>query len=395
VIDRLITPTLLDLFAHYPVVTITGPRQAGKTTLCRAAFPKLAYFNLERPDIRDHAIEDPLGFLRLCEDGAVLDEIQHAPDLVSYIQAEVDERRENGLYVLTGSQQLRLSEAVSQSLAGRTGTLRLLPFSIGELAVTGEPPPVDVMIHAGFHPRIHDQRLDPTQALGDYFETYVERDVRQVSEIRNLTAFRRFVRLCAGRVGQLLNLNALGADAGVSHTTARQWLSVLEASYIVFLLEPLHANVTKRLVKSPKLYFFDVGLASYLLGIEHPRQVATHPLRGPLFENLVVVEALKHRLNRGLRSNLSFYRDSSGTEVDLVYHLADRQIHIEVKAGETVSRSFLDGLRRLRALLGAQVAGEILVHGREARSTRDGVRIVGPVGFTPVLTELERAALGD
>ncbi len=393
-IEREITNVLTDLFEKNPVVTVTGPRQSGKTTVCRAAFPDLAYFNLERPDQREFATEDPRGFLRGCEGGAIIDEIQRAPDLVSYIQATVDETQRNGQFVLTGSRQFRVAEAVSQSLAGRTAVLRLLPFSIHEAQTAPSGQGVDDFIFAGFYPRIYDQDLDPSLALGDYFETYVERDVRQISEIRNLSSFQKFVRLCAGRVGQLLNLYSLGNDAGVSHTTARQWISVLEASYIVFLLEPFHANVSKRLIKSPKLYFFDVGLATHLLGIESVDQIATHPLRGFLFENMIVVEALKHRFNHGRRSNLSFYRDSGGTEVDLFYGLAEKVVSIEIKSGETVSSSFFANLRKLRDYLPDRVAGEILVHGSESEAQRDGVWVTGAAGFVPRLASLEREFTG-
>ena len=390
-ITREITPVLLDLFGRYPVVTVTGPRQSGKTTLCRATFPDLAYFNLERPDVREFASSDPLGFLGQCGDGAVIDEIQRVPELTSYIQAAVDERRRNGQFVLTGSRQLRVDEAVSQSLAGRTAIVPLLPFSIEEARQARAGLAIDSMVHRGFYPRIYDQNLEPTQALGDYFETYVERDVREISEIRNLSSFQRFVRLCAGRVGQLLNLQSLGNDAGVSHTTARHWLSVLEASFIAFEVQPFHANLSKRLVKSPKLYFYDVGLAAYLLGIESPQQIATHPLRGALFENLVVVEALKHRFNLGRRSNLSFFRDRTGNEVDLVYALADKMIAVEIKAGQTVSGSFLSMLHSLDRMLPGAVVGKVLVHGAEADAVREGVHITGPIGFARTLSRLEAA----
>jgi len=388
-IEREITPILEALFKKYPVVTVTGPRQSGKTTLCRAAFPNLAYFNLERPDLREFAIEDPRGFLKECAGGAVVDEIQRAPELVSFIQATVDEVGRNGQFVLTGSQQFRVTEAVSQSLAGRTALLRLLPFTIQEVLEARSTLTVEEFIHTGFYPRIYDQDLDPSLALGDYFETYVERDVRQVSEIRNLSAFRKFLKLCAGRVGQLLNLHSLGNDAGVSHTTARQWISVLEASYIVFLLEPFHPNISKRLIKSPKLYFYDVGLAAFLLGIETPHQVVSHPLKGFLFENLVVVEALKHRFNQGRRSNLTFYRDSSGTEVDLICSLANKFLAVEIKAGETLSSSFFANLHKLRNLVPEDIAGQILVHGAESETTRDGIRVTGPIGFVPALKTIE------
>ena len=291
-IEREITGRLTTLFQQYPFVTVTGPRQSGKTTLCRAAFPDLQYANLEAPDQREFAESDPRGFLSQFSEGAIIDEVQHVPELLSYLQVLADEIGRNGLFVLTGSEQFRLSDAISQSLAGRTALLRLLPFSLAERHRTGASDTIDDIIYSGFYPRILDQGLDPSQALGDYFETYVERDVRRLGEIRNLSSFRLFVRLCAGRVGQLVNLSSLGSDAGVSHTTVREWLTVLETSYIIFQLPPFHANIRKRLVKSPKFYFYDVGLASYLIGIENANQVVTHPLRGALFENLVVAETL-------------------------------------------------------------------------------------------------------
>ena len=226
-IEREITPRLVALFKQYPFVTVTGPRQSGKTTLCCNVFPNLEYVNLEAPDQREFAESDPRAFLARLDDGAILDEIQRVPSLLSYLQVLADEKGRNSLFVLTGSEQFKLSNAIGQSLAGRTALLRLLPFSLAERQLTGASTAVDDILYSGFYPRIHDQGLDPRQALGDYFETYVERDVRQLGEIRNLSSFRRFVRLCAGRVGQLVNLSSLGADAGVSHTTAREWLTVL------------------------------------------------------------------------------------------------------------------------------------------------------------------------
>jgi predicted AAA+ superfamily ATPase len=351
----------------------------------------LGYVNLESPDNREFALADPRGFLRRYSTGAILDEIQKAPELVSYLQEYIDDRHQNRLFVLTGSQQFRISEAISQSLAGRTALLRLLPFSIAEVLRLRPDLDTEAMLYTGFYPRIHDHNLDPSQALADYFETYVERDVRQLSEIRNLSGFQRFVRLCAGRVGQLLNLHSLGNDAGVSHTTARQWLSVLEASYIVFLLPPYHPNLSKRLIKSPKLYFYDVGLASYLLGIENQRQLFTHPLRGPLFENLVILEALKYRYNQGKQSNLHFYRDSTGHEVDLIYTRADRFFAVEIKAGETLGEHFFSSLKKLAQLLPQQVAAEVLVYGGQSAYVRNHVHVTNPLRFAQTLQELEAA----
>lgn len=374
-IERDITACLVRLFRQYPFVTVTGPRQSGKTTLCRAAFPHLKYVNLEAPDLREFAQSDPRRFLSQLNGGAIIDEVQHVPELLSYLQVLADERGRNSQFVLTGSEHFRLSQAISQSLSGRTALLRLLPFSLKELERTGASIAVDDLLYSGFYPRIHDQKLEPRQALGDYFETYVERDVRRMGEIRNLSSFRNFVRLCAGRTGQLINLSSLGADAGVSHTTAREWLTLLETSYIVFQLPPFHANIRKRLIKSPKLYFYDVGLASYLIGIEHAGQIATHPLRGSLFENMVVAEILKHRFNRGNRSNLSFFRDSRGLECDLFYQTGSGIGAIEIKAGSTITSAYFDSLQRVARLL-PQISTKVVVYGGATNQSRSAIEVV-------------------
>ena len=387
-IEREITRCLTDLYKQYPVVTLTGPRQSGKTTLCRGTFPQLRYLNLEAPDQREFAESDPRGFLAQAVDGAVIDEVQNVPELLSYIQVDVDERRRNGLYVLTGSEQFRLSRAISQSLAGRTALLRLLPFSMAERARSGESMAIDDVIFSGFYPRILDQRLDPPQALGDYFETYVERDVRRSNEIRNLSSFRRFVRLCAGRVGQLVNLSSLGADVGVSHPTAREWLTILEASFVVFQLQPYHANVGKRLIKSPKLYFYDVGLASFLIGIENARQVATHPLRGPLFENAVVTEALKHRFNRGRQPHLWFFRDSGGLECDLLCETGRGIAAIEIKSGSTVSSDYFASLQKVAGIV-PDVVSRTVVYGGAERMQRSDAAAVPLTDLGGVLDRLD------
>ena len=387
-IEREITPRLMYLFEQYPIVTLTGPRQSGKTTLCRTAFPHLRYFNLETPDQRAFAENDPRGFLAECGDGAIIDEVQNVPELLSYIQVDVDNRDSNGLFVLTGSEQFRLSQAVSQSLAGRTALLRLLPFSLLERERSGASAAVDDIIASGFYPRILDRGLDPQQALADYFETYVERDVRRSNEIRNLSNFRRFVRMCAGRVGQLINLSSLGADAGVSHTTAREWLTILEASYIVFQLPPFHANIQKRLIKSPKFYFYDVGLASYLIGIENSRQVATHPLRGALFENIVVIEALKHRYNRGRQAQFSFFRESNGLECDLLCETGQGISAIEVKSGSTVSSDYFTSLNKVARLV-PNVVSKTVVYGGNTHEQRSECEVVPLTGLGAILDRLD------
>jgi len=372
-IARTLEPTLRELAQQYPVVTVTGPRQSGKTTLCRKVFHQLPYRNLEAPDTRRFAEDDPRGFLASCKGGAVLDEIQRAPQLLSYIQTIVDEDQRPGQFILTGSQQFEVMNTVSQSLAGRTTLLKLLPLSLAEMAQAHPAESVDQLLLTGFYPRIHAQGLNPTRALGDYFETYVERDLRQLGAVRDLSQFERFVRLCAGRIGQLLNLQSLGNDVGVTHATARNWLTLLEASYIVFVLQPWHANLSKRLVKTPKLYFYDVGLASYLLGLENETQVSRDPLRGNLLENLVVIEALKHRYHQGKRANLFFYRDSNGNEVDLLAESGRHLAAIEIKAGATINPDYFKGLQHLRKVIEGQreMTGGVVYGGSEIQQRSD------------------------
>ena len=391
-VARRLSAGLRKLLGQYPVVTLTGPRQSGKTTLCRQTAPHLPYVNLEAGDVRDFALRDPRGFLAQFQDGAVLDEVQRAPELLSYIQVIVDEQRRNGRFLLTGSSQLLLDERTTQSLAGRTALLTLLPLSIDEVRAFGRNPSTNDLLHTGFYPRIYDQHIEPTRALGDYVETYVERDVRQLMQVRDLTTFRRFIGLCAGRVGRLLNLSSLANDTGISHTTAREWISLLEASYVVFRLPPFFTNVGKRLMKSPKLYFHDVGLASYLCGIEHAGQLATHPLRGVFFENMVVVEALKHRTNTARRSNLFFYRDSSGFEIDLLAVSGDGVVAVEIKAGATMTARFFDGLRKFAKLVPETVRARLLVYDGEPVAEREGVEVVRAEGLAAALTRLDSCA---
>jgi predicted AAA+ superfamily ATPase len=384
-IDRTVESVLRNLAGQYPVVTITGPRQSGKTTLCRKVFGAKPYANLESPDVRQFAMDDPRGFLAQYPDGAVLDEIQRAPDLVSYLQPLVDADGREGLFILTGSQQFEVSHAINQSLAGRTALVKLLPFSIAEIQTAFELPDVDGLLYHGFYPRLWDRGLNPTQALGDYVQTAVERDLRQLVAIKDLNLFQRFIQLCAGRVGQLLNVNALANETGVSHTTARSWISLLEAGYILFLLPPYHANISKRLVKSPKLYFYDVGLATYLLGVENAAQLARHPLRGSLFENLIVAEALKHRFHQGRRSAYHFYRDSKGNEVDLLLVSGTEFLPIEIKAGMTITRDYFKGLDHFAALFPDRLPhGAGLVYAGEEAQQRSGVTIV-PIRQLPDL----------
>ena len=378
---RHMTPLLRQRAAISPVVTVTGPRQSGKTTLCRQAFGELPYANLERPDIRDFAQEDPRSFLQAFAQGGVIDEIQRVPDLLSWIQVMVDEQRPAAPLVLTGSHQIDLLKGVSQSLAGRTSLLQLLPMSVNEIREAGLHRSTDALIHQGGYPRIHAERLDPSVVLSDYFATYAERDLRQLMEVRRLDDFRRFVRLAAGRVGQVLNVHSLAADAGVSDRTARDWLSVLEASHLVWLLPPWHENLGKRLTKAHKLYFCDVGLSAWLIGITQAAQLSSHPLRGALFENLVVMEFVKHALHRGERPDLHFFRDSNGLEVDLLVGngLPPGQLGlVEIKSGQTVSSSWFKPMERVAQALGpTRIGRRMMIYGGSEHQMRQGVEVVG------------------
>ncbi len=389
IIPRTITPYAAEAFAAYPVVTITGPRQSGKTTLARETFTDKPYVNLENPITRQFAQDDPVAFLNQYPDGAVLDEIQRVPALLSHIQVIVDEKGQNSLFVLTGSHQFELMREVSQSLAGRTALLKLLPFSIAEL-VPHFPLRLDEILFKGFYPRIYDQNLSPQHAYGDYFETYMERDLRQLINIKNISLFQRFVKLCAGRCGQLLNLNNLANDTGISQTTAREWVTVLEASYIVFLLQPYHANIGKRLIKSPKLYFYDVGLAAWLCGIEEEKQLTTHPLRGNLFENMAVIDALKYRYNQGKRNNLYFYRDSNGNEIDLLYSRGQDLLPIEIKSGQTITPAYFKGLGKFKTIFAEQMPWpSLLIYGGETEQHRQETKVLNIFSLSRQLAEVE------
>lgn len=372
-IDRDIQPVLVRMAQQYPVITITGPRQSGKTTLARSVFPGKPYVSLEDPDVRRFATDDPRGFLGSYPQGAILDEIQRVPELSSYLQGVVDTAPQPGRFILTGSHQFELMSQVSQSLAGRTALLRLLPFTLAEaLRAQGASTPSDLAqtLLTGFYPRIHDRSLDPTQALADYFATYVERDLRQLLAVHDLQRFERFVRLCAGRTGQLLNLSSLSNDAGVSHVTARAWIDLLQTSFIIHLLPPWFTNTGKRLIKAPKLYFYDVGLASWLLGLRTPEQVQRDPLYGALFENFVVMEAMKDRLNAGASAEMYFYRDSEGHEVDLLLPVGSQVHAIEIKAGATVNPDYFRGLKTFAKHRPQALAGGSVVFGGSTGQVR-------------------------
>lgn len=380
-IPRHAAPRILRLLQGFPIVTVTGPRQSGKTTLVRSLLPWLPYVSLETPVQREFARNNPAEFLRQFPSGAAIDEAQHAPELFSELQGVVDASGRMGQFVLSGSQNLSLLSAVTQSLAGRTARVELLPLSIGELRDAGK---LDAgyasLLVKGFFPAIHARSLDPYEWLQGYLVTYAERDARQLAAIQDLGAFQRFLKLTAARTGQLLNHQSLANDTGVSDKTVKHWLSILETCYLVHFVRPHLSSFGKRLIKMPKLYMTDVGLAASLLGIREATQVDAHPLRGALFETLVVNEFLKNRRNAGEREPLWFWRDNSGTEVDLILERGNQIAAVEVKSGSSVTGDSLGNLHKWRKY--AQERGSFsaiypgLVYGGETRYTRDGVDVM-------------------
>ncbi|MBI9082356.1 MAG: ATP-binding protein [Desulfobacterales bacterium] len=378
-IRRQITDELKAAAAEYPVVTITGPRQSGKTTLAQMTFPGRAYHSLEDPDQRLAAETDPRGFLDRLTEGAILDEIQRTPALLSYIQGIVDHNPRPGMFVVTGSHQPELQQNISQSLAGRTAILTLLPFSLAEIRHYRRRWDAFELIVTGTFPRVHKDRLTPNRFYNGYLQTYVERDVRALIHLKDLSAFQQFLTLLAGRIGQVINYNALSSDTGVSSPTIKSWISVLKASFVVFELRPYFANIRKRVIKSPKIYFTDPGLAAFLLGIETPVQAARDPLRGGLYENLVILELAKASLNLGRRPDLFFYRDTNGNEVDLVWRRGRRLVPIEIKSAATFTKSFLKGIERFRQASGSPCApGYVLYNGPQEHRIND-VHVINPL----------------
>ena len=388
---RTLSGKLSALAKKFPVVSIMGPRQSGKTTLSKKVFEDHDYVSLEEPDEREFALADPKGFLRRFSGGVILDEVQRSPDLLSYIQGIVDRENIPGRFILTGSQQFHVMEKVSQTLAGRTAIVYLLPLSLNELLGQPTPDPYEIdilpekkkrppfsledILYKGLYPRIHDRGLEPHEWLSAYYRTYVERDVRDVANIGNLDAFQRFVRLCAGRTGQLLNLSSLASDCGISHTTARHWVSILQAGFIIQLLPPHHENFSKRIIKSPKIYFLDTGLLCYLLRIREPEDIPVHPMKGAIFENFVFSEIYKAFAHRGELPPLYFWRDRTGHEVDIVIDTGKRLVPVEIKSAETIDSSFFDGLRYYISL-GVPVSKTgVLVHGGDALYQRENFTV--------------------
>jgi|YNPMSStandDraft_1061717.scaffolds.fasta_scaffold15937_3 hypothetical protein len=370
--------TLRELVKGYPVVAITGPRQSGKTTLARHFFKNKPYVSLEDPDELEFSLDDPKGFLSRFPKGAIIDEVQRNPKIFSYIQTIVDTNKIMGMFILTGSQHFGLLSHITQSLAGRVGFIQLLPFTITELAKSGKviaDGKYESLLIKGLYPPVYDRNLDAKYWYSNYVMTYIERDVRQVLNVKELNQFQKFIRMCAARVGQVLNLSALGNDCGISHNTARSWISVLETSYIVFLLPPHHSNYGKRLVKSPKLYFHDTGLAAWLLNIQDEDHMAIHPAKGALFENFIISELIKDRYNKGLLSNLYFWRDSSGIEIDVIIEKGSILVPVEIKSSQTIVQDFFKNLTIWNKLSGSK-AKSYMVYGGEESYTRSGIHIL-------------------
>lgn len=370
--------TLEELAATFRGVVVTGPRQAGKTTLVRATFPGRPYVSLEDPDESRFARDDPRGFLARFPDGAILDEVQRTPDLLSYLQRIFDEDQRPGLFILTGSQHFGLISGIRQSLAGRVALLHLLPLSSGELARAAQlPANLDEVLWRGGYPTLHDSNVDPIKWLDNYITTYIERDVRGILDVRNLATFESFVRLCAGHTAQLVHLSKLGNETGITHPTANAWIDILEASYVVFRLPPFHASFIKRVTKTPKLYFYDTGLACRLLGISSPQQLVTHPMRGALFENWVITEVMKERHGRGFESVAHFWRTTRGDEIDIVLDRQPAPIPIECKSGATVLDRWWNSIDAWRRIAAESSAEPWLVYGGDASYRRREVNVVG------------------
>jgi len=372
-IKRKLSKELIYSATKFPAVAVLGPRQSGKTTLTKATFPKYTYISLENIDIREFAKTDPRGFLKKYENphGIILDEIQNAPDILSYVQTYIDTHKKTGYFILTGSQNFLLNQAITQTLAGRISILTLLPLSIDELSqaklISNN---IEQNIFYGGYPRIYDENIPPTKWVPNYIRTYIERDVRQIQNVTDLTLFQTFIKLCAGRIGQLLNLTSLGNDCGISSGTAKKWLSLLEASYIVFLLQPHYKNFSKRLIKSPKIYFYDTGLACSLLGLTSSEQISTHYLRGNLFESYVLSECMKQYHNNGQIPPLYFWRDKHGHEIDCIIEQGDKLTPIEIKAGHTISKSYFANLSYWNKLSGNNPENSFVVYAGDDEQKR-------------------------
>lgn len=376
-IKRTLSKKLKQLASKFSILSIVGSRQSGKTTLVRSVFPKADYVNLEDLDSREFALRDPRGFLSTYNKEVIIDEAQRVPELFSYIQTESDKRRKTGRFILTGSQNFLLHEKISQSLAGRVAMLKLLPFSVAEISGSKyELSEISDYIFTGFYPGIYDKEIDPMDWYPNYIQTFVERDVRLIKNISDLNTFQKFLKLCAGRTGQILNLSSLGNDCGITHNTAKSWLSILEASYVIFLLKPYYKNFNKRLVKMPKLYFYDTGLVCSLMNIQNAVQLTSHYLYGSLFETFVLSEIIKYRFNRGTEHNCYYWRDKTGNELDCIVDMPDGSFQVEIKSSKTIAEDFFDGFRYWNNIAGNAGKRACLVYGGSENQKRSIADII-------------------
>ena len=374
-IERSITNAIKEAMEYFPVITITGPRQSGKTTLIKHLFEGLSYYSLENPDIRNFATNDPIAFLNQDANGLILDEVQNVPHLLSYIQGIVDEDSSKR-YILSGSSQFSMLNSITQSLSGRSAVFELLPFSYFEVETVATGKSLDKLLFDGFYPAIYAGKNTPAYLYTNYVKTYLERDIRDLLQIKDIMQFQRFLRLCAGRAGNLFVASELSYEIGVSVNTIKSWLSVLQASYVITILPPYFENITKRLTKTPKLYFMDTGLACYLLGIETPQQLSRDRKRGDLFENFIVSEALKHRYNEGKESNLFFYRDSNHNEVDLMLKYGSDFDAIEVKSAQTYNSDFEKGLKVVGKTFPNRITNRIIIYAGAYENTAGEIKLI-------------------
>lgn len=386
-IKRLIEDKIKEAAAQMPLVSITGPRQSGKTTLARALFPNYKYINFEDIEQRDFALADPKGFLQITGKRAILDEIQYVPGLFSYIQIQADESKINGLYILTGSQNFLLQEKISQSLAGRVAIFNLLPFSVSELDNHNLLPGIlENVMHKGFYPRLYSSKVNYGNWIGDYIQTYVERDVRQITNIGDINSFRQFIKVCAARSGQLINMSEIGNDISVSYKTVKRWLSILEASYIIFIVRPYYNNFNKRTIKSTKIYFYDSGLVCKLLNITNPGDLAVHYLRGGIFEGFILSELKKFMVNRKIHGELYFFRDTAGNEVDAIIEAEGKMIPVEIKSGKTIKPDFFKGLSYFNKVFKLSDLPGYIIYGGESTQRRRNTVVYGWKETEKVLT---------
>lgn len=388
---RNIAQKIKELSGKFPVIALTGPRQSGKTTLLKSLFPDKNYVSLEDPDIRGYAADDPRGFLNDNLEGVVLDEVQRVPELFSYIQSIVDEYNQPGQFILSGSQNFLLLEKITQSLAGRVALFNLLPLSLSELQQESiVPSSLEDILYQGLYPRIYHQSINPSDWYANYINTYIERDVRLIKNISDISLFQNFLRMCAGYNGQVLNLTSLGNDCGISHNTANAWLSILEASFIVFRIYPYYKNFNKRLIKSPKLYFYDSGLICNLLGIKNKEQLNSHYLRGSIFESFILSEIHKYYLNQGERPDIYFWRDKSKLEIDCIIERHQHTLALEIKSSKTINNNFFSSLKTWGDLSkGSENIKLALVYGGAMSQTRNNIKVFPWSSFLDIFKEIE------